>query len=145
MVPMKSKLNAIFPITSENVTPLFDERKTAFVKYTKFRKLEKGSKIVFYVSKEKKLIGEGTIVKVETTNPKIAWAHYSKQIFLDETEYNQYVAKSPVDKKSRKMTNITVFILRSLKRYKNPTQWVHDVTPSGCYVSEEKLQRIKTG
>ena len=139
---MKFKLGAIFPISSENVMRLFDQGRTVFVKYTKFRKLEKDSKIVFYVSKEKKLIGEGTVERVETLNPEIAWTRYGKQIFLNETEYNLYAAKSPVDGRNRKMVEITVFILKNLRKYRNPAQWTYNVTPSGCYLTREKYQRI---
>lgn len=140
---MRSVSGAIFPILSGNVNSLFDQKRRVFVKFTRFKKLRKGSKIVFYVSKEKKLIGEGTIVKIEKTNPEIAWIRYGKQIFLNESEYNQYVVISPINGKDRKMTEITIFILKNLKRYKNPDECVYPVTPAGIYLTREEYQRIK--
>ena len=142
---MRSILGAIFPISSENVNSLFDQKRSVFVKFTKMVKLDKGSKIVFYVSKEKKLVGEGIIAKVEKTNPEVAWIRYGKQIFLNESEYNQYVRKSPISGKERKMTEITAFILKNLKRYKNPIRCIHRATPSGRYLTHEEYQRIKKG
>lgn len=140
---MRFILGAIFPISFGDVESLFDRKRSVFVKFTKFKKLEKGSRIVFYVSKEKKFIGEGTILKVEKINPDIAWIRYGKQIFLNESEYNQYVVKSPISGKDRKMTEITIFLLKNLKRYKKPTKCMYDVTPSGRYITQEEYQRIR--
>ena len=140
---MRSVSGAIYPISSGNVNSLFDQKRSVFVKFTKFKKLEKGSKIVFYVSKKKTLIGEGTIAKVEKIKPETAWSRFGKQIFLNESEYNQYVVKSPITQKDRKMTEITVFILRNLKRYKKPTMSMYNVTPSGRYLKPEEYQRIR--
>ena len=144
MSSIEPKFGAVFPISSENVIPLFDQGRTVFAKYTKFKELAKGSKIVFYVSKVKKLIGEGTVEKVEVLNPEIAWVRYGKQMFLNETEYNRYVAKSPINGGNRKMVQITVFILKNLKKYRDPAQPICVVPPSGCYLVREKYQRIRT-
>lgn len=139
---MKSVLGAIFPISSENAVPIFDGGRRVFVKYTKFGKLSKDSKLVFYVSKEKRLIGEGTIERVEKANSKIAWVQYGHQMFINEPEFSQYASKSPVDGRSRKMEEITVFILKKARRYKNPVQWKCGITPAGCYLTMEMYQRI---
>jgi hypothetical protein len=139
---MRDVFGAIFPISSENVSSLFDQRRSVFVKFSKFLKLKKGSKIVFYLSKEKKLVGEGKITKVEKMNPKIAWVRYKKQIFLNENEYNQYVEKSPISGKNRKMTEIAIFMLKDLKRYRNQIDCMFNVTPSGRYLTQEEYQRI---
>ena len=141
---MKSILGAIFPISSENAISIFDKGRKVFVKYTKFGKLYKDSKLVFYVSKEKKLIGEGTVERVEKANSKIAWVRYGHQMFINEPEFNQYVSKSPVDGRSRKMEEITVFILKNARRYKNPVQWKCGMTPAGCYLTRDTYQRITT-
>ena len=140
---MRSIMGAIFPISPRNVDSLFDQKRSVFVKFTRFKKLEKGSKVVFYVSKKKTLIGEGTIAKVEKTKPETAWSRFGKQIFLNESEYNQYVAESPITGKDRKMTEITVFILRNLKKYKKPTMSMYNVTPSGRYLAQKEYQRIR--
>ena len=140
---MRSIMGAIFPISPRNVDSLFDQKRSVFVKFTRFKKLEKGSKVVFYLSKKKTLIGEGTIAKVEKTKPETAWSLFGKQIFLNESEYNQYVAESPITGKDRKMTEITVFILRNLKKYKKPTMSMYKVPPSGRYLIPKEYQRIR--
>ena len=140
---MRSLLGAIFPISSENLVSIFDQKRSVFVKFTRLKKLKKGSKIVFYVSRQKKLAGEGIIVKVEKMKPEIAWIRYGKQIFLDESDYNQYVVKSPISGKDRKMTEITIFVLRNLKKYDNPTEYRYNITPAGCYLTQEEYQRIR--
>jgi hypothetical protein len=121
---------------------MFDEGRTAFIKYTKFGRLAKDSKLVFYVSKEKKLIGEGTIERIEKTNPETAWTRYGGKMFLNETEYTQYVSTSAVGKKNRKMNEITVFILKNLRKFRNPVQCKSGVTPAGCYLSWDEYRRI---
>jgi hypothetical protein len=121
---------------------MFDEGRTAFVKYTKFRRLGKDFILVFYVSKETKLIGEGTIEMIEKTNPEKAWTRYSGKMFLHETEYAQYVSTSAVGKKNRKMNKITVFILKNLRKFRNPVQWKSSITPAGRYLSWDEYQRI---
>lgn len=82
-------------------------------------------------------------MKVEKINPEIAWIRYGKQIFLNESEYNQYVVKSPISGKDRKMTEITIFIFKKLKKYKKPIKCMYDVTPSGRYIAREEYQQIK--
>lgn len=132
---------AIFPISPESVRPLFDQKKNAFVKFTKFLKLQRGSKIVFYTSK--KLVGEGIIESVERMEPEIAWSRYEQQIFLNKNQYNEYAARSPISGEDRRMTQITIFFLKSLKRYKNQIRCIYTVTPSGRYITREEYQRIR--
>lgn len=101
---------AIFPILPENVKPLFDEKKKAFVKFTKFLRLEKGSKIVFYTSG--KLVGEGTIEGIERVEPQTAWIRYKSQIFLTKDQYDNYVTRSPISGEDRRTVSITIFFLK---------------------------------
>jgi len=137
---LRDIFGAIFPISPENVSSLFNQKKSAFIKFTKFKKLQRGSKIVFYTCK--KLVGEGIIEKVERVEPKIAWSHYGKQIFLNENQYSKYTARSPISGEDRKMTQITIFFLKSLKRYKNPIRCIYNVTPAGRYLTQVEYQRI---
>lgn len=149
----KNIIGAIFPISIEHAKRLFDEKRNVFVKYTIMNKLEKNSKIIFYVSKEKVLMGEGTIEKIEKLQPEVAWARYGNQIFLNETEYQEYFSKSPIDGRKRKMVEITVFVLKNLKKFDLPVSmrkkglsadksFTRDDrtkigTPSGCYLTKE--------
>lgn len=137
-------MGAIFPISSGHVSRIFDDKRTAFVKYTKFSRLGKNSRLVFKVSKERKLIGEGTIERIEKMNPETAWARYGHQIFLNEIEFGRYVSKSPVTGKSRGASEISVFILKNLKKYKKAVQWTQNITPAGRYLTKEEYQRITT-
>ena len=138
---MSSILGAIFPVSTKNVRPLFDQNRNIFVKFTKFAKLGKGSKIVFY--RARKLIGEGKIVRVERLDPRTAWIRYEKHIFLNQNEYNQYVERSPITGENRKMTVITVFVLEKLRRYKNPVKCRFTVTPSGRYLTKKIYRNIR--
>lgn len=127
---------AIFPISSEHVARLLDEGKDVFVKFTKLKRLENDSKIIFYVSGEKLLAGEGTIVNVESLDPKTAWMRYGERIFLRNEEYDNYVRRSPISGAERKMEKITVFALRDLRRYKKPIKYVYPMTPAGRYLTK---------
>ena len=82
---------------------------TFFVKYTNFSRIDPDSKILFYVSSKKLLIGEGIVSKVEKIDPEIAWFRYKQQIFLNEDEYYSYILFSPIDRTKRIGSKITVF------------------------------------
>ena len=138
---MSNISGAIFPIVLENVKSLFDEKKTAFVKFTNFLRLERGSKIVFYTSG--KLVGEGTIVRIERMEPQTAWIHYNSQIFLTKDQYDKYAARSPIRGEDRRMVTITVFFLKKLKKYKKPLQSIFNVTPTGRYLTNEEYHQIR--
>jgi hypothetical protein len=139
---MESVVGAIFPISPEHAARIFGEGRTVFVKYTRFTKLDRNSRIVFYLSKEKRLAGEGIVEKVEKANPETVWARYRKQIFVNKTEYNQYVSNSPIGGRNRKSEAITVFVLKNLRTYKKANQLMHRVTPAGCYLTKREYQRI---
>ena len=140
----KEIIGVIFPILPRHVAPLFEERKDVFVKFTKFMRLETGSKIVFQVSGEKMLVGEGVITNVEKLDPEIAWVRYGERIFLGKEEYDNYVKRSPISDEKRKMVEVTAFTISDLKRYKEPIKSVYNnVTPAGRYLTRESYYRIK--
>jgi len=130
---------AIFPILSENVKSLFDEKKKAFVKFTKFLRLEGGSKIIFYTSG--KLVGEGTIERIERMEPQTAWIRYKNQIFLTKDQYDKYAVRSPVSGEERRIVTITIFFLKKLKKYKKPLQSIFKITPAGRYLTSEEYHQ----
>jgi hypothetical protein len=134
---------AVFPISSENIESLFSKKRRAFVKFTKFKRLQKGSKIIFYASKA--LIGEGVIEKVEEMEPKIAWSYYNEQISLSKKQYVKYTARSPINGEERKMRQITIFFLKKMKKYQPPITSNFSVTPAGRYISKEEYQQITKG
>jgi len=133
---------AIFPILPEHIGRLLEKKKNVFVKFTKLNRLRKGSKIVFYISHEKVLAGEGTIVNIETLDPEMAWMRHGEQIFLSKEEYDDYVERSPISGEERKGRKITAFVFRDLKKYKRPIKSVYGVTPAGRYLTREEYYKI---
>jgi len=136
-------VGAIFPISKFHANRFLKDKKTVFVKFTRFRQLKKGSKIIFYVSGQKLLIGEGTIENIELLDTETAWSRYNQQIFLTEEEYENYVGTSPVTCENRKATYITLFTLKNLKRLASPTKPAKPMTPSGCYVTKEEYKSMQ--
>ena len=135
-------VGGIFPISSEHATRIFDDGRTAFVKYTRFKELRKNSKIIFYISKEKRLFGEGTIESIERLDPKTAWACFGQKIFLDKDEFERYSTKSPIGGNDRMMPEITVYLLRGLRKYSKSHQLSTGMTPAGRYINNEEYKRI---
>jgi hypothetical protein len=88
------------------------------------------------------LIGEGTVNKIEKINPRIAWSHYSEQIFLNEVDYGQYVSWSSIENRNRQNSEITVFVLKNLRKYNQPNQLAHGISPSGYYLTNEAYDKI---
>lgn len=136
-------IGAIFPVLREHVSNLFSRDRNVFVKFTKLN-LESGSVIVFYVSHEKMLIGEAKVGNIERLNPDAAWSRYKDRTFLDEEEYKQYVRISPITKEARKMSEVTVFELENMRKYKKPVRSIYTVTPSGRYLSKEMVDKIRS-
>ena len=136
-------IGAIFPVLHEHVSNLFSSDRDVFVKFTKLN-LESGSTIVFYVSGEKLLIGEAKVGNVERLNPDVAWSRYKDRIFLDEEEYDKYVKVSPISKEERKMSEITVFELENMRKYKKPVRSIYPVTSSGRYLTKEMIDKIRS-
>lgn len=139
---MTSIVGGIFPISSKHANRIFDEGRTIFAKYTKFKQLKKNSKIIFYISKEKRLFGEGTIESVEGLDPKTAWACFGQKIFLNKDEFEQYTVKSPIGGKRRMMPEITVYLLKDLRKYSKSNQLSTKMTPAGLYVTNKEYEKI---
>jgi hypothetical protein len=113
------------------------------VKFTKLN-LESGSTIVFYVSGEKLLIGEAKVGHIERLNPEVAWSRYKNRVFLDEEEYHEYAKISPISKEARKMSEVTVFELENIRKYRNPVRSIYPVTSSGRYLTREMIDKIRS-
>jgi hypothetical protein len=138
---MKSIVGAVFPVTVINASRIFDEGKTVFVKFTNMTKLKANSKIVFYISNDMKLIGEGTIKSIFKMSSQEAWSKYSQDLFLNQEEYEAYTSWSLIEKKRRKSTVVTVFVLENLRRY-DKSHPVKGITASGRYIWEEEYTKI---
>jgi len=139
---MDTIIGAIFPLSKFHINRFLKDKKTIFVKFTRFSQLKRGSKIIFYVSGEKLLVGEGTIENIEVLDTKTAWSRYYQQIFLTKDEYEQYVTTSPTTSENRKANIITLFTLKNLKAFKTPTKSTKPITPSGCYITKEEYKSL---
>lgn len=137
------KFGAIFPVKSEHVSNLFDHNRDVFVKFTKMN-LKRGSILVFYVSREKLLIGEAMVGHIERLAPDVAWSRYKNRVFLDEEDYDKYVRVSPISRKKRKMKKVTVFELENIKQYKSPIESIYTVTSSGRYLNRKMVGKIRS-
>jgi len=139
----KEIVGAIFPVLPEHVPNLFDRGRDVFVKFTKLTNLRRGSTIVFYVSWEKVLVGEGRVKNIEKLDPEVAWSRYKDRIFLDKDEYDSYIEISPISREERKMRELTVFMLNKVKRYGKAVRSIYPVTSSGRYLTKGMVDEIK--
>ena len=122
---------------------MFRYNRDVFVKFTRLN-LDSGSTIVFYVSGEKLLIGDAKVDHIERLNPDVAWERYKGRVFLDKEEYDEYARISPISKEERKMSEITVFLLENIRKYKKPTRSIYPVTPSGRYLTSKMIKKIRS-
>jgi len=136
-------VGAIFPVLPEHVANLFDRGRNVFVKFTKLTNLRTGSTIVFYVSREKVLVGEGRIKVIEKLNPEVVWSRYGDRIFLDKEEFDSYIEISPISGEERKMRKLAVFVLNKVKKYRKPFRSIYPVTASGRYLTKEMVNEIR--
>jgi hypothetical protein len=134
-------VGAVFPVAAKQASRIFDEGRTVFVKFTNMTDLKANSKIVFYVTREMRLLGEGTIESIHKIAPSKAWSSYYMNIFLNQDEYEKYTNWSAIQKKPRANAEITVFVLKNIKKYKK-NNLTKSVGPSGCYLSEEEYKKI---
>lgn len=139
----KEIVGAIFPVLPEHVPNLFDRGRDVFVKFTKLTNFRTGSTIVFYVSREKVLVGEGRVKVIEKLNPEVAWSRYRDRIFLDKEEFDSYIKISPISGEERKMRKLAVFVLNKVKKYRKPFRSIYPVTASGRYLTKEMVNDIR--
>ncbi|HSV49805.1 MAG TPA: DUF365 domain-containing protein [Candidatus Acidoferrales bacterium] len=141
MSKTKSPIGAVFPISATHAKRIFEDKKIVFVKFTGMSNFKAGSKIVFYVTKEKALLGEGTVRMIQRVSPTEAWDKHCKDLFLNQEEYNSYTNWSSVEAKPRKQTEITVFTLKNVKKYDKPKP-IKGITSSGRCLSEEEYNTL---
>jgi hypothetical protein len=136
-------IGAVFPINSSQASRFFDEGRRVFVKFTNMSNFKTNSKIVLYVTKEKVLVGEGTVKIVQRMLTSEAWRKYNQDVFLNQDEYNKYASWSTIGQKTRSNAEVTVFVLKNLRRYRK-SQPFKGMTPSGRYLSEEEYSKINS-
>ena len=136
-------IGVIFPVLREHVSNLFGRNRDVFVKFTRLN-LDNVSRIVFYVSGEKLLIGEAKVGQIARLNPDVAWSRYKDRVFLNKEEYYEYVRISPISKEERKMSEVTVFELENMRKYDKPVRSLYPVTSSGRYLTKEMINKIRS-
>ena len=99
-------------------------------------------KIIFYISGEKQVIGEGVIAKVEKLSPDIAWSSWGPKMIMDKCEFEKYTQTSPITGKPRANKELTVLLLKDLRKYDKSIDLTRSVTPTGCYVTEEQYEAL---
>jgi hypothetical protein len=138
-----SEINAvIFPIPTELVDRLFRGNTKVFVKYVAHNttRLAPKHKVIFYASHgSKKLIGEGTIEKVEFLTPQKVLEKYKDQLFLNEAELDAYVKRSPSRSSSKEMLTL---VLKKLKKFPKPIDYNKPITMAGQYLSAEEYSSL---
>jgi len=98
---------------------------------------------VFYISKEKKLIGEAKVSNIERLSPNEVWARYKDRLFLNKEEYDMYARISPISKERRKMSEMTAFELKNMRKYKRRIESTYPVTCSGRYLTREMIEQVR--
>lgn len=140
---MKRIRGAIFPVASIHAERIFKDNKDVFVKYTSF-KLAEYMKIIFYVSKEKKLVGEGRIHKVVTSQPSCILQTYKERLFINEQEFAGYTTVSSIGCGSKRaMSLITALELIDLKVYRRAIEVPKGIPPSGRYFTSQDYYALR--
>ena len=140
----KNIVGAIFPISCEHFENLVSTNRNVFAKFTNLL-VKPNSLIVFYGSGTKTLIGDARTTNVERLDPNTAWTRYGSRLFLDYVDYFNYTSISPIGKEKRKMSKITVFELKKIRRYPKAIKPYHTSTPSGRYLTQEMFDAIQKG
>lgn len=133
----------IYPVPSNLVNRFFDQGKNVFVKYpTKgYPRLSVGHKILFYASHNiHRIVGEGSIQKMELLEPREALEKYRENLFLSEEEiekYRHHRSDRPPSKK------LFVAVLKNLRKYSKPVKPEKYITMGGLWVSEKKYRTLR--
>jgi len=134
---MEKTVGAIYPVPAHLFERLFDGEIKVFVKYLAHTatKLNPKHKIIFYASKSsRKLIGEGTIQRVEFLRPNEVLTRYKNDLFLTEAEFHAYVNRSPSRSNSKQMLTL---VLKNLRKYQRPVEYASPMTMAGQYITSE--------
>lgn len=125
----------MYPLPIELIDRLFDDRPKVFVKYVAHNttKLLPKHKVVFYGSHgSRKLIGEGTIEKVEFLTPEAVLSRHKEDLFLNQEELLAYVRRFPSRTPSKEML---ILVMKKLKRYPVPVDYNRPITMAGQYLT----------
>lgn len=133
---------AIYPIPKKFVDRLFDGETKVFVKYVAHNttKVAPKHRVIFYASYgSKKLVGEGTVERVEFLSPEAVIAKHKEQLFLNESEFYAYVGRSPSRAPSKEMLTL---VLKKLHKYPKPIDYSRPITMAGQYLRADDYDSI---
>ena len=125
----------LFPIPHKFLERLFSGEKDVFVKVGHYRFLAPDHSVVFYDSDQHMTVGEAKIVRSSNGSPSAIWKEYNARIFLQEKEFKEYVARSPLGPRKQKEKIMTALVLGRLHRYSSPRKPQRRVTPAGYYIT----------
>ncbi len=138
---------AIFPISGKVSDALFCNEKNVFPKFTHFRRIQPNSKIVFYQTRKKQLVGEATVEAVVVCNPKTAWAEYGKKMCYDEHDFKRDFLSLPPQRGRWAKWTLNVYLLKDIRKISTTNEWRNDYSinlyPAGCYITPEEYKKIK--
>ena len=134
----------IYPVPSNLVPRFFDQGKNVFVKYLPkvgYHHLKVGDKIMFYASRNlKKIVGEGTIQKLELLKPSEALEKYRENLFLSEEELEEY-RHHRSDRPPTK--ELLVVVIRDLRKYSKSVEPEKPITMTGRRVTEKEYRSLR--
>jgi len=139
---MSEIVGVIYPVPSKFVDRLFNEKANVFVKYVAHNttKLVPKHRVIFYASHgSKKLVGEGTLERVEFLSPETVIARYKERLFLNESEFYAYVGSSPSRTPSKLMLTL---VLNKLSKYPNPVDYGRPITMAGQYLGVNEYNSL---
>ncbi|MCW3998889.1 MAG: DUF365 domain-containing protein [Candidatus Bathyarchaeota archaeon] len=133
----------IFPVPKHLVDRLLVEKRNVFVKYVARNGLLRLSikhRVLFYASEaSKEIVGEGTIEEISLLTPTEVLQKYGRQVFLNETELEEYIHLQPNRDSSKKML---VLVLSKLRRYAKPKFFERPISMSGIYLTKENYREL---
>lgn len=136
------KIGVIFPILPRHFSKLLRKDYPVFIKFTNFN-LKNCSKIIFYLSRKGTFVGEAEVKNIQKLDPKHVWSKLENRLFLEKSEFFDYVTISPIGKSARKTKKLTVFELKKIKQYRNPITSLFPATPSGRYLTIGMDKKLK--
>ena len=137
-------MGVIFPIPRVYVSRILEEEKNVFGKFSKMKKLQKGSKVVFYATEKhgsSAIVGEGTIKEFEFLSPSQIGKKFGKNFFLNEIELKEY-SKKRFSGKGHK--ELLIMVLKDIQKYDVPVKPTKRVTVAGYYLTKSEYQNIRS-
>jgi hypothetical protein len=139
---MDEIIGVIYPVPMEFIGRLFAGKTKVFVKYVAHNttRLMPRHKVVFYGSHgSRKLIGEGTIERVEFLTPEAILSKYGEYLFLNQDELQAYVESSPSRTRSKEMLTL---VMKRMKRYSAPLNYDKPITMAGQYLTSSEYNSL---